>query len=328
MKQVNWGMIGCGNVTEVKSGPAFNKITGSRLVAVMRRDREKAEDYARRHGVPKWSDDADEIINDADVNAIYIATPPDSHAEYALKAAAAGKPIYVEKPMARTFQECRQMIAACTAANVPLFVAYYRRRLPGFVKVKEWVDDGAIGEVRMVQIVLHTPPRPDDFHSDNLPWRVQPEIAGGGYFYDLASHQLDYLDYVFGPITSATGIAANQAGLYPAEDVVSATFMFESGIVGSGSWCFTVTAKNHRDEIEIIGSRGRIRFSTFGHDAIRLESDTGAEEFQPSKPEHVQQPLIQTVVDELLGRGTCPSTGETAARTNRVMEAIVKGGFS
>lgn len=322
--QIRWGLIGCGNVTEVKSGPAFNKIEGSKLVAVMRRNGEKAEDYARRHGVPKWYDDAGKLIHDPEVNAIYIATPPGSHAEYTIKAAEAGKPVYVEKPMARNHHECKQMIQACEKAGVPLFVAYYRRCLPAFLKVKQLVDDGAIGEARFVTISLFHPPKKEDFDSDNLPWRVMPELAGGGYFFDLAPHQLDYLDYVLGPIVSAKGLAANQAKWYPAEDIVCASLAFASGVIGNGVWCFTVSPAGRTDRIEIVGSKGKIAFATFEREPIRLETDQGVEEFHLPAPEHIQQPLIQTIVDELRGKGKCPSTGITAARTNWVMDEIVK----
>jgi predicted dehydrogenase len=326
MEQIRWGIIGCGNVTEVKSGPAFNKVEGSELVAVMRRDAEKAQDYARRHDVPKWYNDADRLINDSDVNAIYIATPPDSHVEHTIRAAAAGKPVYVEKPMARDYPECRQMIEACEKAGVPLFVAFYRRRLPAFLKVKQLVESGAVGDVRLVFIVLYRPPEKQDLDSDNLPWRVMPEVAGGGYFFDLGSHQLDFLDYVFGPIVLARGHAANQAGLYPAEDIVCANFAFESGVLGSGTWCFTASERAKVERTEIIGSAGKIVYSNFDLDLpVRLETEAGVEEFQTPTPEHVQQPLIQTVVDELQGRGRCPSTGVTAARTSRVMDQIVRG---
>jgi predicted dehydrogenase len=317
-------MIGCGNVTEVKSGPAFSKIAGSKLVAVMRRDPEKAKDYARRHSVPKWYGDADQLIQDPEVNAIYVATPPDSHAEYAIKAAGAGKPVYVEKPMARTYAECQKMIAACKKAGVPLFVAYYRRRLPIFLKVKDLLDSRAIGAVRFATISLYHPPRSEDREQDKLPWRLKPDIAGGGYFYDLASHQLDLLDYFFGPIVSVKGLAANQAGWYPAEDIVSASFVFEGGAMGSGLWCFTLSDNLRKDRIEIFGSQGRIAFSTFDRVPIQLETVEGVKEFRLPFPEHIQQPLIQTVVEELQGRGKCPSTGITAARTNWVMEEVLR----
>ncbi|HUT28174.1 MAG TPA: Gfo/Idh/MocA family oxidoreductase [Sedimentisphaerales bacterium] len=322
MEEVRWGIIGCGAVTEVKSGPALNKIEGSTLAAVMRRSKAKAKDYAMRHSVPKWYDDADELINDADVNAVYVATPPATHAEYTIRAAGAGKCVYVEKPMALNFKQCQEMIKACEAAGVPLFVAYYRRCLPDFLKVRELVESGAVGEPRFVSIELYHAPK-NDLNEENLPWRVIPEIAGGGYFIDLGSHQLDFLDYVLGPIASVTGRAANQAGLYPAEDIVSANFVFESGVPGSGLWCFTVAKHCHTDQTQIVGSKGRITFSSFDAAPVRLETAQGTEEFTIPRPEHVQQPLLQTVVDELLGRGTCPSTGITAARTSRVMDEIL-----
>ncbi|MFZ0389750.1 MAG: Gfo/Idh/MocA family oxidoreductase [Calditrichia bacterium] len=324
MQEIRWGIIGCGNVTEVKSGPALNLIQNSRLVAVMRRNGELAEDYANRHGVPRWYDDAAELIADEEVNAIYIATPPDSHAVYTKMAAEAGKPVYVEKPMARNFRECRRMIEVCRRAGVPLFVAYYRRRLPLFLKVEELVRSGAVGEVLQVTVSLFQSPYTDDFNKADLPWRVQPEISGGGYFVDLASHQLDYLDYLLGPVSSAKGFALNRAGLYPAEDNVSAGFEFESGVVGSGQWSFSVAEHLRRDRIEIIGSEGSLTFPCFAKGQLKLKTVNGVEKFDLPKPRHVQLPLLETVVAELLGQGKCPSTGESAARTNRVMDMILQ----
>jgi predicted dehydrogenase len=325
MVPIRWGIVGCGNVTEIKSGPAFQKIPGSELVAVMRRDVVKAEDYARRHGVPKWYGDAEALIHDPDVDAVYVATPPDVHTAYTIQAAQAGKPVYVEKPMARNYQECEHMIQACEQAGVPLFVAYYRRRLPAFLKVKELIDAGAIGDVRLASIVLYQPIRPHDLEPDRLPWRVIPEISGGGYFFDLGSHQLDFLDYLLGPIVSVSAHAANQAGLYPAEDVVCADFRFESGVLGSGVWCFTVSETSRYERTTILGSDGKIEYSNFDLSLpVHLETPTGVQELRLPTPEHVQQPLIQTVVDQLRGIGKCPSTGVTAARTSRVMDEIVR----
>jgi len=325
MEQIRWGIIGCGDVTEVKSGPALQKIAGSELVAVMRRDGEKAKDYADRHEVAKWYDDADKLIHDPDVNAVYIATPPSSHAEYTIKALQAGKPVYVEKPMALNYQECQQMNETAKAAGLPLFVAYYRRALPNFLKVKELVEAGAIGEVRFVSVTLTSPPHEGDLAPDGLGWRVKPGIAGSGYFFDLGSHQLDFLDYVFGPIASIHGQAANQAGLYATEDIVTANFTFESGVLGTGIWCFTVSGQDEVDRTEIVGSKGKIVFSSFKPVPVELRTTAGSQEFQFTPPAHIQQPLIQTVVDALRGRGTCPSTGLTAARTSKIMDDVVAG---
>ena len=269
MKSVRWGIIGCGNVTEVKSGPALQQATNSRLVAVMRRSGELAQAYAERHGVPKWTNDAQSLIDDPQVNAVYVATPPSSHKAYTLLAAQAGKPVYVEKPMGLDYAECREMIAACAAAGVSLFVAYYRRALRRFLKVKEVLDEGAIGRVRVVTITLTQPARPHYDDPQNLPWRVLPPVAGGGIFVDLAAHQLDFLDFLLGPIVGARGHAGNQAGDYPAEDIVTASFQFQSGVQGAGSWCFN--AFDEVDRTEIAGDRGRITYSTFDDRPLLLE---------------------------------------------------------
>lgn len=324
--EVRWGVLGVGNVCEVKSAPAMNIVGHSKLVAVMRRDGVKAEAFAEKHQVSKWYDKADDLINDPEVNAIYIATPPDSHAALTKKAAQAGKPVYVEKPMARTYQECLEMIADCEKAQVPLYVAYYRRTLPHFLKIKELVENGAIGEVRLVNIQMNQAKGHHDIKSTPDNWRIDPEIAGGGYFYDLASHQLDFLDFLLGPIKKAQGIAANQAGRYTAEDIVTASFKFENGVIGSGSWCFTTGEVANKDLTTIVGSKGQLSYATFGDASVLLESDEeGTQKFEFELPKHIQYYLIESIVKELLGRGKCPSTGVSAARTNWVMEQIVYG---
>jgi predicted dehydrogenase len=320
---IRWGIIGCGDVTEVKSGPALQRATGSALVAVMRRDRAKAEDYARRHGVARAYDDAAALIADPDVDAVYVATPPSSHRDYALAAAQAGKPVYVEKPMALSHAECREMIDGCARADVPLFVAYYRRALPRFLKVKELIDDGTLGDVRLVSVSLWQPPKAAHRDRAEPPWRVVPAIAGGGLFVDLASHTLDLLDFLLGPIARATGSAGNQAGLYEAEDIVTGDFEFRSGVRGSGTWCFTTG--DHVDRVEIVGSRGSVTFATFGDAPVTLTSGDQRSTFEIPHPPHIQQPLIQMVVDALRGGDPCPSTGTSAARTSWVMDRLLHG---
>ena len=239
IKQINWGFIGCGEVTEKKSGPAFNEVEGSKVVAVMSRSEDKARSYAERHHIRKWYTDAQELIDDPDVNAIYIATPPSSHATFAIMAMRAGKPVYVEKPLAASYNDCIRINRVSEQTGVPCFVAYYRRYLPYFRKVKQIVEQGGIGNVLNVQVRFSVPPRDLDYTSGKeMPWRLQPDISGGGYFYDLAPHQIDLLQDIFGVITRAHGYPANRAHLYEAEDTISACFYFESGIPGSGSWSY------------------------------------------------------------------------------------------
>jgi predicted dehydrogenase len=319
VERVRWGIIGVGNVTERKSGPAFQQAERSELVAVMRRNGDLAADYARRNNVPRWYDDADKLINDPEVDAVYVATPPDSHREYVVRVAEAGKPVYVEKPMARTALECEDMISACDEAGVGLFVAYYRRAMPRFATVKELLDTGRIGELRSVSIRNEHPVQVGE--ADPGGWRVDPEISGGGHFVDLGSHILDLLDWLLGPVTHAAGIATNRGGRYPAEDLVTGIFSFRSGVEGVGVWNYD--SFQHQDRVEIIGTAGALRFSCFADEPLQLLTASGPKHIKAPYPETVQLPLIQTVVNALTGHGTSPSNGHTAVRTARVIDALL-----
>lgn len=317
--RVRWGIIGVGDVTERKSGPGFRQAERSELVAVMRRNGALAAEYARRHQVPRWYDDADALINDPDVDAVYVATPPDSHCDYAVRVARAGKPVYVEKPMARTAAECAAMVAACDAAGVGLFVAYYRRAMPRFTTIKELLDRGRIGEPRSVLVRNERPAEPDTGGRGG--WRVEPEISGGGHFVDLGSHILDVLDWLLGPVTEATGHATNRGGHYRAEDLVTAALNFGGGVEGVGLWNYD--SFRFLDQIEITGTAGSLRFSCFAGDPIRLRTARGGEEIVAPYPDTVQLPLIQAVVDELTGQGKSPSNGLSAMRTARVIDVLL-----
>lgn len=323
LENVRWGFIGCGEVTETKSGPAFGMIPGSKVVAVMSRDKEKAASYAKRHNIPRWYDDPQLLIGDEDVNAIYIATPPSSHATYAIMAMKAGKPVYIEKPMAASYEDCARINRISQETGVPCFVAYYRRYLPYFLKVKELVNNGSIGKVINIQIRFAQPPRDLDYNNKNLPWRVQADIAGGGYFYDLAPHQLDFLQEMFGCILEAEGYKNNIGKLYDAEDTVSACFKFESGIPGSGSWCFVAHESAKEDRIEIIGDKGMICFSVFTYDPIALHTENGRQEIRIENPSYVQLPIIKAVVEHLQGKSICTCDGISATPTNWAMDRIL-----
>jgi predicted dehydrogenase len=323
MQHVNWGIIGCGSVTELKSGPAFGKVDGSQVVAVMRRDGQKAMDYAFRHKISRWYDNADSLISDPDVNAVYVATPPSSHAMYAIKAMQAGKPVYVEKPMAATFADCVAMNEVAARTGMPLYVAYYRRFLPYFHKVKEFIEHGELGRILFVQVALHLPPRVEDLDPDSLPWRVKASIAGAGYFYDLACHQLDLFEWFFGLAKKVEGSCYNRAGLYNAEDVVFANITYESGIPLAGSWCFTTEHMLQKDLITVYGSKASLEFSTFGFTPIRLIRPGMIDENLPPNPENIQYWLIRNMVEELQGKRQKTCNGESAMRTNKTMDIIL-----
>lgn len=320
-KDYKWGIIGCGNVTEIKSGPAYKKVDGFNLHAVMRRDVEKAKDYAFRHNVPKFYDAADALINNPEIDAIYIATPPDSHAYYALKVAEAGKICCIEKPMATTYKECLQINNAFDEKKTPLFVAYYRRSLPRFNKVKSWLNENKIGKVRHISWHLNKPANKIDL-SKEYNWRTDSKIAYGGYFDDLASHGIDLFIHLLGDIKIANGIAVNQQELYTAMDAVTGNWIHESGVTGSGSWNFGT--EKREDSVQIYGEKGKISFSVFDENPIELESGDYKESLIIDNPENIQLFHVQNMKNYLLEDIAHPSTGKTASHTTWVLENILK----
>ena len=320
---IRWGIIGCGDVTEIKSGPAFNKVPNSSLVAVMRRNGAKAADYAKRHNISRWYDEADKLINDPKVNAIYIATPPSSHEEYTLAAINAGKPVYVEKPMALNYSAAQNMARAAAEKNVKLVVAHYRREWPLFKKLKALIQEKAIGDIRLVRLVFDKPAlTAAELAEEKTAWRVNPAIAGGGLFHDLSPHQLDIMYHLFGRAKKITGIATTQVSNYAADDLVAGNILFANGIAFSGSWCFN--AFTGADHCQIIGSNGKISFSFFSSNSIELFSNGQTNVFNFDVLQHVQQPMIEKTVQYFLGQTDNPCTGEEGAEIMRWMEAFTR----
>ena len=321
MKKIRWGIIGCGDVTELKSGPAFNKVKNSELVAVMRRDAAKAKDYAFRHNVPKWYTDANELINDPAINAVYIATPPSSHEEYTMAVLAAGKPVYVEKPMTMDAASAERMMNAVKKTNGKLAVAHYRRAQPLFKKIKQLVADKAIGDTRFARLSLYKKSyTQEDLNFEKTACRVDPALAGGGLFHDLSPHQLDLMYYFFGEPAKATGIANNQAELYAADDMVTGNILFQSGVQFSGIWCFNVASTDEEDRCEIIGDKGKIIFSFFEHRPITVVIDGKSETISFDPLQHVQQPMIEQVVNYFLDEGPNPCSAEEGVKVMKLID--------
>ena len=320
VQSIGWGIVGCGDVCEIKSGPAFQRAQGSNLVAVMRRDAGLAADFARRHNVPFSSGDARDIINHPAVDAVYVATPPGTHLEYALQVAAAGKPCYVEKPMARSAAESRRMCEAFEHAGVGLYVGFYRRGQTRFETAKRLIETGALGTVTGVSY-RYQGRRDPNLDADNLPWRLRAQDAGAGIFYDLGSHLLDIFDFLFGPLQQVSGVAANRATpAIAVEDSVAMSFVAR-GAPGVASWNFAATSG--ADQIEVWGDRAKLSLSCFGGDELLLQSARGIESFDGSAPQPVHGRLVETIVDELRGQGRALSTGRSALRTMEVMDAVL-----
>jgi predicted dehydrogenase len=331
---IRWGIIGCGDVCEVKSGPALYKAQGSRLSIVMRRDPERAADFARRHGVPRFTTDADAVITDPEVDIVYVATPPGEHELYALRVARANKPCYIEKPMARNAAECRRMLEAFERAKQPLFVAYYRRALPRFLAVRDTLESGALGQLLAVSHVYQGRAPRSAVTPAAAGWREHVPSSGGGLFVDLGSHVVDLLDFLLGPLEGVHGHAARRSELGRpqqalgerralAEDTVVMSFRTGSGVLGTGRYQFHTSAAV--DRLELVGTRGTLSLSVFGQEPLELVRGDARELIPAPQPEHVHQPLVQSIVDELRGQGRCPSTGASGARASDVIDQVLTG---
>jgi predicted dehydrogenase len=318
---IHWGIIGVGDVCEVKSGPAFSKIPHSTLSAIMRRDEEKVKDYAYRHKVNRYYTDAQELIDDPEINAIYIATPPAYHEEYAIKAMAAGKPVYIEKPIAMNAASCERMIEASAKYKVAVTGAYYRRELPLFKKIKALIDENAIGKIRVVAIrTLQSPSKNVISKSDN--WRTNPSLSGGGLFHDLAPHQLDLMYYFLGTPNSISGQSLNQGKEYNAPDVTTLEAVFQNDILLQGLWAFNVHESAVEDSCTIIGENGTLTFSFFKGADLFVHIADKKELITFNNPIHIQQPMIEQTINYFRGLGNNPCSLEDALVSMKMIDAV------
>lgn len=320
---IRWGFIGCGEATERRALPAFSQLENSEIIAVMSRTPARAKAFAEKYGIERWYKDAQNLVTDPDVDAVYIATPPSTHSTYAIMALNAGKAVYVEKPLAISYDECLRVNRVAAAQRQACFVAYYRRYLPYFKKVKDLINSGVIGNILTAQIRFAAPPREMDFSKKDLPWRLQPDIAGGGYFYDLAPHQIDIMQQLFGPIVEAVGYPANRGGLYKTEDTVAATMRFHGGMPASGTWCFVAHESAMEDRILVIGDKGQLSFSVFTYNPIHIQNELGEQHIRVENPVNVQYPLLKNIVDHLRGEGLCECDSVSATSTNWVIDRIL-----
>lgn len=320
MTQIKWGMIGCGDVAEVKSGPAFSLVPNSRLSAVASRRPETAHAYAKRHNIEYVYDTSEALINSKHVDAVYIATPPSSHLDLALLVAKAGKPCCIEKPISPTLTDAQTLVEAFKTADQPLFVAYYRRSLPRFLQIKTWLEENQIGDIRHIHWSYTRPPSEADL-AGHQGWRTHPKDAPGGYFEDIACHGLDVFDFLLGPITIASGFSAMQHTAFVVPDAVTANWLHGANITGSGHWSFS--CQGDTDMVTISGSKGHINFSILGSEPVKLATSSQTIEKDIPQPKHIQYPHVENMVKHLTNGPDHPSLGASALRTAWVVDQIL-----
>jgi predicted dehydrogenase len=321
MNTIKWGIIGTGDVAEVKSGPAFQKIKNSELIAVMRRNAAKAKDFAERHNVPFWYDSIEDLLANKEINAVYIATPPSTHLEIAKKCLANKKFIYLEKPMTLNSVEAEELNTIVTENNT-IVVAHYRRKLLPFLKVKELIDSKIIGDVMFADIQILQSKENAIITKTEDHWRLKPEVSGGGYFNDIAPHQIDLMYFYFGEINKSQGFSSSikKDGVH---DLVNGIIEFKNGVQFRGIWNFNTTDKETKDECKIYGTKGTITFSFYG-DRIIVSSDSKEKVFNFTKPKHIQQPMIEATVNFFLNKSENPNTVKEGLTVMKIIDSFIK----
>ncbi|MDR2772612.1 MAG: Gfo/Idh/MocA family oxidoreductase [Elusimicrobiota bacterium] len=323
MKTIVWGMIGCGVVTEKKSAPSLYKSEYSELKSVFGAIYESAIDYAKRHNIPVVCRTAEELFADKEIDAVYIATPPKFHKEYAIACLKAGKIPYIEKPLGLTYQECLEIIEASKKYNLPVYTAYYRRGMEKYIYIKSLIDTKAIGDIAFIRLSHFMKPEACDLDRSKLPWRLIPAQTGGGKFLDMVTHVLDITEFFVGKLDLLGGGAANIGGLYDVEDTVTASLRSEKGVLVNGTWCYA--ASFDKEEMLIAGTKGSIITSGLFYTPVKLIDVNGKETTKEFiEPEHVAMPYMQAVIYELAGGKKSPADILSAANNVRIMDEILK----
>ena len=293
MTSVRWGLIGAGDIVRKRVAEALNGSHESELVAVSRARADLVESFARSVGARRWHSDWRDLIADEDVDAVYVATPVNVHAEQTIAAAEAGKHVLCEKPMAMNAAECDRMIAACRAHDVRLGIAYYRRFYPAVTRIAQIIASGSIGAPVFAQMIASEPfdPRPGQPRY----WLVERAQSGGGPMADFGCHRLEVLLHLLGPVARTTSIVANAALDREVEDTAAALLHFASG--ASAMVAVTNAAAERLDTLDILGTRGSIHVPSLNAGAItvRIDNETRVESHPPAS--NVHRPLIEDFVD-------------------------------
>lgn len=315
---LTWGIIGCGDVVKRKSGPALLQAERSEIKVVMRRNLSKAQKYASEHEISVATDEAGEVIEDPEVDVVYVATPPNSHKKYAIAAAEEGKDVVVEKPMGLAAAEATQMVEACESEGVELFVAYYRRFYPQVQKLQNLLEKGKIGEpVQGYVRISFAPP-------EDPGWREEPEISGGGWFVDVASHRLDLLTFLLGSVDRAHGVVTSFESGNDLEDTVTLSLKFDSGAQASVQADFYTSRP--ADELYIHGTEGTLYTDDLTEPKVLLDG-MKQEKYEFESLPATHSGLVKHIEKVLLGGVSNRSSGEDGLITEEVLDETIRSRY-
>ncbi|MDD4872974.1 MAG: Gfo/Idh/MocA family oxidoreductase [Kiritimatiellae bacterium] len=319
LDKIRWGVVGAGNVFENKSGPALCKVPNSELVAVMRTNAAKAEETARRHGAQRWYTDAQSLIADPDVNAVYIASPHYLHQEHVALAARAGKIVLCEKPVGINTVQARQAVDVCKANGVSLTVAYYRRFWDVVRAMKNFLYDGAIGEVVTARAQLS-----DWFNGDaERGWLTARAKSGGGALANAGAHWIDLIRFLLGEVTDVMADASSKGRGWEIDDTTIVQMRMANGALASliSTFCSPISV----NELDISGTEGRLYASPLSEGHLILHRRGREPEIlnYPRK-DVVHMGLIAELVPRLLRGEPSPLPGEEAVAVWKIMDAAYR----
>lgn len=320
--KVNWGLIGCGDISRKRIAPALRDLPNCELVAVSRANFDKAESFAREFGAGSWYKEWRQLLADEEVEAVYIATPVHLHAEQTISAAEAGKHVLCEKPMAMSVEECDRMIAACEANHVKLGLAYYRHHYGVVDRIKTILRAGEIGRPVIVQ--MNAFERFDPEPSNPRRWLLEKGLSGGGPMFDFGCHRIEILLSLFGQVKTVRSLVGNILFEREVEDTASALLQFESGPQAVLS--VTHAATEAQDTLDIFGSDGSLHVAVLNEGTIKIK--TGGGERVETHPPHANfhQPLIDDFAQAIMNRRDPQVDGHVGREVARIEEEIYRCG--
>lgn len=323
MKKLKWGLIGCGDISEKRVAPALRDLENCELVTVNRANYTKAKDFARQFGARKWTKDWREILDDEEVQAVYIATPVYLHAEMTIAAAEAGKHVLCEKPMGMNTKECDDMIDACTSNGVKLGVAYYRHFYPAVKRIKDIIASGEIGIVANAQINNFEPfnRKPGEPRY----WLLEKDKAGGGPMMDMGCHRIEVFTNILGPIQEAKGFLTNVLYEREVEDTAIAHLLFETGTTA-------VLTSSHaafepQDTLDVFGCKGSIHVPVLNEGTMTIKTSDGERVEKHPPHANVHQPLVDDFTRAVLEDREPGVTGEAGRAVTAVEDMIYERVF-
>jgi len=318
LKQLGWGLIGCGDIARKRVAPALRDLENCDFVAVSRERAELAESFAREFGARKHYAAWQDILNDKEVQAVYLATPVDLHAEQTVHAAEAGKHVLCEKPMAMNVAECSRMIAAARACNVKLGIAYYRHFYPAIQRARQIIQSGEIGVPVVAQINAFESFNPAPDHPRS--WLLRKNRSGGGPMFDFGCHRIEVLTNLLGCITQVKALTANVLFDREVEDTATALFQFENG--GCAVLSVTHAASEPQDTLAVFGSLGSIHIPILNEGVMRVINSEGARNEIHAPEKNLHAPVIADFVEAVMNNRELAVKAEVGRMVAMVEEMI------